>query len=45
MVVNLIERIVIYDAKHIEVTFRYQDQLNQSLQYIDRYKEILPKEA
>ena len=45
VVVNLIERIVIYDAKHIEVTFRYQDQLNQSLQYIDRYKEILPKEA
>ena len=46
VVVNLIERIVIYDSKHIEVVFRYQDQLNEAVQYIDRYKEILPaKEA
>ena len=46
VVVNLIERIVIYDAKHIEVVFRYQDQLNEAIQYIDRYKDILPdKEA
>lgn len=45
VVVNLIERIVIYDAKHIEVVFRYQDQLDEAVQYIDRYKDILPEEA
>ena len=45
VVVNLIERIIIYDAKHIEVVFRYQDQLDEAVQYIDRYKDILPEEA
>ena len=45
VVVNLIERIVIYDAKHIEVVFRYRDQLDEAVQYIDRYKDILPEEA
>ena len=42
IIVNLIERIVIYDAKHIEVVFRYQDQLNRTLQYIDRFAEVVP---
>ncbi len=46
VVVSLIERIVIYDAEHIEVVFRYQDKLQEALQYIGRYQEILPgKEA
>lgn len=46
VVVNLIDRIVIYDAEHIEVVFRYQDKLQEALQYIGRYQDILPgKEA
>ncbi len=45
VIVNLIERIVVYDAKHIEVVFRYQDELHSLLQYIDRFSGILPAEA
>lgn len=45
IIVNLIERIVIYDAKHIEVVFRYQDQLNRTLQYIDRFAEVVPSDT
>ena len=45
IIVNLIERIVIYDAKHIEVVFRYQDQLNRTLQYIDRFTEVVPSDT
>lgn len=39
VIVNLIERIVIYDAKHIEVVFRYQDQLNSAVQYAERFSK------
>lgn len=41
VVVNLIERIVIYDSKHIEVVFRYQDQLNSAVQYAERFSELM----
>lgn len=41
VIVNLIERIIIYDAKHIEVVFRYEDQLKSALQYIERFSEII----
>ncbi|MCD8103925.1 MAG: recombinase family protein [Lachnospiraceae bacterium] len=45
VIVNLIERIVIYDSNRIEIVFRYQDELQSALQYIDRFSEILPKES
>ena len=45
VVVNLIERIIIYDAKHIEVVFRYQDQLNSAVQYAERFTELLEEGA
>lgn len=45
VIVNLLERIVIYDAKHIEVVFRYQDQLNNTLQYVDRFSKLIEEEA
>ena len=41
VIVNLIERIIVYDAKHIEVVFRYEDQLKSALQYIERFSEII----
>ena len=41
VIVNLIERIVIYDAKHIEVVFRYQDQLNSAVQYAERFSKLI----
>ena len=44
VIVNLIERIVIYDTKHIEIVFRYQDQLNTALQYIERFSDAVPEE-
>lgn len=44
VIVNLIERIIIYDAKHIEVVFRYQDQLNSAMQYVERFSEYMEEE-
>lgn len=44
VIVNLIERIVVYDTKHIEVVFRYQDQFNSALQFIERYADELPED-
>ncbi len=44
VIVNLIERIVIYDTKHIEIVFRYQDQLNTALQYIERFADTVPEQ-
>lgn len=41
VIFNLIERIIIYDAKHIEVVFRYQDQLNSAMQYVERFSEYM----
>ncbi len=38
VLVNLIERIVIYDAQHIDVTFRYQDKFKAALEYIARFE-------
>ena len=36
VLVNLVEKIVIYDAQHVEVFFRYQDKFEKALQYIRR---------
>jgi DNA invertase Pin-like site-specific DNA recombinase len=44
VIVNLIERIIIYDAKHIEIVFRYQDKLDSAIQYIERFSEALPEQ-
>lgn len=44
VIVNLIERIIIYDSSHIEVVFRYQDEQKSALEYIGRFAEILPSE-
>lgn len=44
VIVNLIEKIVIYDATHIEVFFRYQDQLNSTMNYIERFGEKVSQE-
>lgn len=44
VIVNLIERVIIYDAKHIEVVFRYQDQLNSAMQYVERFSEYMEEE-
>ncbi|MGI6095419.1 MAG: recombinase family protein [Lachnospiraceae bacterium] len=41
VIVNLIERIIIYDSKHIEVVFRYEDQLHSAMQYVERFSEII----
>ena len=41
VIVNLIERIIIYDSKHIEVVFRYEDQLHSAMQYVERISEII----
>ena len=38
VIVNLIEKIIIYDSKHIEVKFRYQDRFEAALQYIDSFE-------
>ena len=43
VIVNLIERVIIYDTKHIEIVFRYQDQLNTALQYIERFSDAVPE--
>ena len=45
VIVNLIERIVVYDSAHIEIMFRYQDELKSAVQYIDRFTDILPAQA
>lgn len=41
-IVHLIENILIYDGKRIEVNFRYRDELESVLQYIERFEDILP---
>ena len=38
MIVNLIDRIIIYDSKHIEVKFRYQDRFETAIQYIESFE-------
>lgn len=43
VLVNLIEKIVIYDAEHVEVYFRYQDKFRSAMDYISRFEEL--KEA
>ena len=43
VLVNLVERIVIYDASHVEVFFRYQDKYETALDYISRFEGV--KEA
>ena len=44
MLVNLVEKVVIYDAQHIEVFFRYQDKFEKALEYIRRF-DSAKKEA
>lgn len=43
VLVNLVDRIVVYDATHVEVYFRYQDRYQSALDYISRFENI--KEA
>lgn len=43
-IVHLIEKILIYDGKRIEVCFRYRDELENALQYIERFEDVLPAE-
>lgn len=45
VIVNLIERIIIYDSKHIEVKFRYQDRFETALQYIESFENSNMKGA
>lgn len=45
VIVNLIEKIIIYDGKHIEVKFRYQDRFEAALQYIDSFENTKSKEG
>lgn len=40
-IVHLIEDILIYDGKRIEVNFRYKDELESALQYIERFEDVL----
>lgn len=42
-IVHLIENILVYDGKRIEVNFRYRDELETTLQYIERFENILPE--
>lgn len=39
VIVNLIEKIIVYDSKHIEVKFRYQDRFETALQYIESFEK------
>lgn len=41
-IVHLIEKILIYDGKRIEVCFRYRDELETAMQYIERFEAVLP---
>lgn len=43
VLVNLVERIIIHDASHVEVFFRYQDKYETALDYISRFEGV--KEA
>lgn len=43
VLVNLVERIVIYDADKIEVLFRYQDRFERAVEYVGRFENL--KEA
>ena len=42
-IVHLVERIMIYEGKRIEVLFRYRDELESALQYIGRFVDVLPE--
>ena len=44
VIVNLIEKIIIYDTKHIEIKFRYQDQFESAVQYIESFEKTDFKE-
>lgn len=39
VIVNLIEKIIIYDNEHIEVNFRYQDRFDTVVEYIKSFEE------
>ena len=45
VIVNLIEKIIIYDSKHIEVKFRYQDRFEAAVQYIESFEKSNLKEG
>lgn len=45
VIVNLIEKIIIYDSKHIEVNFRYQDRFEKAVQYIESFEKSDLKEG
>ncbi|CAK7087429.1 MAG: hypothetical protein ENTB_04220 [Enterocloster aldenensis] len=38
VLVNLVERIVIYDTQHVEVVFRYQGKFQSALEYVGRFE-------
>lgn len=40
VLVNLIDRIVVYDAEHIEVYFRYQDKFQSAKDYVSRFEAM-----
>lgn len=40
VLVNLIERIVVFDASHVEVHFRYQDKFSSAKDYISRFDAV-----
>ncbi|MDO4649601.1 MAG: recombinase family protein [Eubacteriales bacterium] len=40
VLVNLIERILVFDANHVEVHFRYQDKFRSALDYINRFENV-----
>lgn len=44
-IVHLIEKILIYEGKRIEVCFRYRDELESTLQYIERFADVLSDEC
>ncbi len=40
VLVNLVERIIVYDATHVEVLFRYQDRFTSAMNYINRFERM-----
>ena len=45
IVVFLIERITIYDAKHIEIKYRFEDKLAAMREYISGYEEEMEQKV
>ena len=41
-IVHLIDRILIYEGKRVEIYFRYRDEMEAALQYIERFEDIIP---